>query len=84
MTETNAPVGAIEFKIRFNTTHGDTGLYWRVIIDGAEHLVKEVRCNVDTYSESSYDERAGSVKFHLAGRCSAWEVDETGTAVFKN
>ena len=71
------------FKIRFNTTHGDTDLYWRIIIDDEEHLVRTIQCLVPTWSESSFDKRAGSVKFHMAGRCREFLVDEMKNACLK-
>lgn len=74
--------GNISFKLRFNTSHGDTNLYWRVIIDDNEYLVRSVHCNVPTFSESSFDNKAGMVKFHMAGRCSEMTIDENLNAMF--
>lgn len=71
------------FKIRFNTTHGDTGLYWRIIIDDEEYLARNVHCAVATYSESSFDKRAGSVKYHMAGECNEFCLDESENAFLK-
>lgn len=72
--------GKIIFKLRFNTTHGDTNLYWRVIIGDTEHLVTTLQCNVSTHSDASYDERAGMIKYHIAGECSEFSIDENGNA----
>lgn len=74
--------GDIFFKIRFNTMHGDTDLYWRVLIDEQEFLVNSVLCKVDTYSEQSFDKNAGAIKFHIAGTCSEFKILEGKKAVF--
>ena len=74
--------GNIHFKIRFNTLHGATGLYWRVIIGEEEILVRNVRCKVETYSDASYDTRAGVIKYLIAGVCHELRVDAEGMAVF--
>ena len=73
----------IFFKIRFNTTHGDTDLYWRIIINDEEFLARSLKCTVPTYSESSFDHRAGAVKFHIAGICSEFYLDESNNALIK-
>jgi len=84
--------GNLFFKIRFNTTHGDSDLYWRIILDerGAdslptpyerEILVCSLHCKVETYSDASFDERAGTIKYHIAGCCSELQINEAGHAV---
>lgn len=75
--------GDIYFKIRFNTAHGDTDLYWRVIIDEEEFLANSLLCKVDTYSESSFDKKANAIKYHMAGVCSEFLIDESKKAIFK-
>jgi len=75
--------GNIRFKIRFNTAHGDTDFYWRVIIDDTEYLARSVNCNVATFSDASFDKNANAVKYHMAGVCSDFSIDEEGRAVFK-
>jgi len=74
--------GDLHFKLRFNTMHGDTDLYWRVIIDEVEYLVKSVHCKVDTWSDSSFDIKANAIKYNMAGICKDFSVDETGKGVF--
>ena len=74
--------GAIYFKIRYNTMHGDTDFYWRVIIDDVEYLVKSLVCQVSTFSESSFDKKAGSVKYHIAGHCTQFSINDEGQGVF--
>ncbi len=73
----------IHFKIRFNTAHGDTDLYWRVIVDENEYLTRSVRCCVETYSDASFDTRAGVIKYHIAGVCAELVIDEQLNALLK-
>lgn len=75
--------GNIHFKIRFNTAHGDTDLYWRVIIDDTEYLVRNLMCKVDTYSDASFDKKAGVIKYHIAGDCTDFYIDETLNAFLR-
>lgn len=75
--------GTLHFRIRFNTMHGTTGLYWRVLIGNEEYLAATLRCQVPTFTESSYDERAQAVKYHMAGLCSQLTINEAGEAVLE-
>ena len=75
--------GTIHFKIRFNTAHGDTDLFWRVIIDETEYLVRTLFCKVETCSDASFDKRAGLNKYHIAGACTDFYIDEELNAFFK-
>ena len=81
-TETIAIRGDYFFKIRFNTMHGDTDLYWRVIIDNKEFLVHSVHCNVATYSDQSFDKNANAIKYHMAGNCTELLINEDRKAIF--
>jgi len=74
--------GDIYFKIRFNTMHGDTDFYWRVIIDEREFLACSVRCKVETYSDKSFDKNANTIKYHIAGKCTEFCITEDNTALF--
>lgn len=83
MTINNSALDQIViFKIRFNTNYGDTDLYWRVIVDDTEYLVRNIICNVPTHSESSFDSRANAQKWHIAGVCSAFTISEEKIAHF--
>ena len=73
---------SIYFKIRFNTTHGDTGFYWRIIIGDEEYLACSLECKVGTRSDASFDSRAGVIKYHIVGECSELFINEAGHAVF--
>lgn len=73
----------INFKFRFNTAHGDTNLFWRVFIDNQEYLVKSLNCQVPTCSDASFDEKAGMVKFNMAGVCNEFIIDDNKNAIFK-
>jgi hypothetical protein len=75
--------GDLYFKIRFNTAYGTTNLYWRVIIEENEYLVCAIKCDVPTFSESSWDAKANAMKWHMAGRCSEFAVDGDGCGVLK-
>jgi hypothetical protein len=91
--------GNIHFKIRFNTLHGDTDLYWRVITsprpspeergvldtlrEEQEYLVRSVSCKVETHSDASFDKTAGKVKYNMAGACSELMIDEQLNAVLR-
>ncbi len=68
-------IGNLNFKIRFNTTHGDTDLYWRIIVNDVEYLVKSLNCNVNTHSDASFDASAGTIKYHIAGSCYSLNID---------
>ena len=74
--------GNIRFKLRFNTTHGGTNLFWRVIIDDTEYLATSLQCQVPTFSNASFDAKANSVKYHIAGECREFMIDEDGNAFF--
>lgn len=75
--------GELLFKIRFNTAHGDTDLYWRIIIGEQEHLARSIHCAVPTYSESSFDKKAGAIKYHMAGKCHEFYMDDAKNAFLK-
>jgi hypothetical protein len=77
------PTATIDFKIRFNTLHGDTNLFWRVIIAKEEYLVRSLQCKVNTYSDASFDKNAGVIKYHMAGVCKEFTIDEELNATFK-
>lgn len=73
----------IFFKLRFNTAHGDTDLYWRVIIDDDEYLTRSVSCQVATRSDASFDKKAGVIKYHIVGTCTEFIVDDNLNAILK-
>ena len=82
--ETVTLKGDIFFKIRFNTMHGETNLYWRVIIGEDEYLAATLNCLVNTFSDESFDQKANATKWHLAGRCQHFNIDADGNATFSN
>lgn len=58
--------------IRFNTNFPIKSQFqWRVLIDGEETLVNNVRCEVSTYTSETFIEGHG-MKWHLS--CEANEV----------
>jgi len=82
----NSPLeikGALSFRIRFNTLHGDTDLYWRLLVSGSEYLVSTIECRVPTCTDRSYDTNAGAVKFHIAGTCTEMKITENHHAILQ-
>lgn len=52
--------------IRFNTNYPERSKFeWRILINGEETLVNKLRCNVPTYSTSTFIEGHG-MKWHLS------------------
>lgn len=52
--------------IRFNTNYPSKSLFeWRVLIDGEETLVNDLRCEVPTYSSTTFIEGHG-MKWHMS------------------
>lgn len=74
--------GDIHFRLRFNTRHGDTNLYWRVFIQDREYLAASIKCLVPTHSDASFDPTANEIKYNMAGSCREFTIDEQGHAVF--
>lgn len=70
----------IDVKIRYNHNCTDDKNYWRVIIDGAEHLASDVMINVSTRTtrDDVYDPQKKEMvnKHHIS--CTASSV------IFKN
>lgn len=64
--------------------HGDTGLYWRVIIDEQEYLVKSIHCKVETWSDASFDVRANNIKYNMTGRCREFYIDHEDKGILFN
>jgi len=63
--------------------HGETNLYWRVIIGDEEHLVASIQCDVPTFSDASFDKKANTIKYHMAGKCNEFIIDETGKGILR-
>ena len=52
--------------IRFNTNYPEKSKFeWRVLVDGKETLVNTVRCEVPTYTTSTFIEGHG-MKWHMS------------------
>jgi hypothetical protein len=55
-----------QIDIRFNTDYPESSPYqWRVLINGEETLVNDVRCEVATFSSSTYVQGRG-MKWHIS------------------
>jgi len=56
--------------IRFNTNYPERSKFeWRVLVDGKEHLVNVVQCEVPTYTTSTFIEGQG-MKWHMSAAAS--------------
>ncbi len=53
-------------KIRFNTECTDNRLYWRVLIDGAEHLAENVFINVPVFTSGDFLPEKNQIKHHIS------------------
>jgi hypothetical protein len=53
-----------KYHIRYNTTHGETDLVWRVFENGEEHLVKNFEIRVPVRGESTLEN--GIQKWNVA------------------
>jgi hypothetical protein len=52
--------------IRFNTNYPEKSKFeWRVLVDGKENLVNTIRCEVPTYSSTTFIEGHG-MKWHMS------------------
>ena len=59
-------------KIRFNTNYPSKSQFeWRLILDGVEHLVNDIRVEVPCYTTSEFIEGHGQ-KWHIT--CDAKDV----------
>jgi len=64
-------------KIRFNTECTDNRLYWRVLIDGIEHLAENVFINVPVYTSGDFLPEKNQIKHHISCESDnlVWEKD---------
>lgn len=67
-----------QVKIRYNTNVGDSGLYWRIIINGVEHLASNIDINVPTKTTGDFIPKVG-LKHHIT--CQPDNVIWEGTKV---
>lgn len=83
MSEPIKIVGPVQFKLRFNTAHGETDFFWRVIIDDTQYLARSIDCQVPTQSDASFDKTANCIKYHIAGTCNEMLIDEEYNLILK-
>ena len=63
--------------IRFNTNFPTKSQYaWRVLVDGNETLVNDVKCFCPTYTTSSFIEGHG-MKWHMSANAKSVEFNST-------
>ena len=56
----------MKVDIRFNTNYPEKSKFeWRVLVDGVETLVNTVRCEVPTFSSTTFIEGHG-MKWHMS------------------
>jgi hypothetical protein len=56
----------MKVDIRFNTNYPDKSKFeWRVLVDGKENLVNTIRCEVPTFSSTTFIEGHG-MKWHMS------------------
>jgi uncharacterized membrane protein len=67
-----------QVKIRYNTNVGDSGLYWRIIINGVEHLASDIDINVPTKTTGDFIHEVG-LKHHIT--CEPDNIKWEGTKV---
>lgn len=53
-------------KLRYNTDCNDNRLYWRVLIDGVEHLAENVHILIPTFTTGDYLPDKGVTKHHIS------------------
>jgi hypothetical protein len=64
-------------KIRFNTECNDNRLYWRVLIDGVEHLAENIFINVPVHTSDDFLADKNQIKHHISCESSdlVWKDD---------
>ena len=64
--------------VRFNTNYPEKSQYqWRVLIDGEENLVNNVRIDVPCYTTSTFIEGLG-MKWHISMEANLVEIITAG------
>jgi hypothetical protein len=64
-------------EIRFNTKfpEGKSKYEWRVLVDGKENLVNEIRIDCPSYTSERFIEGEG-VKYHISANADSVEILE--------
>lgn len=67
----------MDIKLRYNTTCTDNKLYWRVLINGIEHLASDVKIHVPVQTTQDVIEGVG-LKHHISckGENLVWNESE--------
>lgn len=52
-------------KLRYNTECTDKRLYWRVLINGVEHLAENVYFNIPVHTTADFLSEKGVTKHHI-------------------
>ena len=67
-----------QVKIRYNHNVGESGLYWRIIINGVEHLASDIDIQVPTKTTGDFVADVG-LKHHIT--CEPENIEWDGTKV---
>ncbi len=64
-------------KLRYNTECKDNRLYWRVLIDGKEHLAESVNFTIPVTTTCDFLKDKGLTKHHISCESDnlVWEGD---------
>ncbi|MBK9478480.1 MAG: hypothetical protein IPP56_01140 [Bacteroidetes bacterium] len=65
-------------KLRYNTECKDNRLYWRVLINGVEHLAENVFIQIPVSTTADFLEDKGVTKHHISCEANTlqWKGDE--------
>lgn len=69
----------MKVDIRFNTNFPAKSQFeWRVLIDGVEHLVNNIRCEVPSWTTSTFIEGHG-MKWHMSTEANEVDINKSFT-----
>ena len=63
-------------KLRYNTECGNSPLFWRVLIDGTEHLAENVTINVPVETTRDFLHDKNCFKHHIS--CESERIEWEG------
>lgn len=71
-------------RIRFNTESDGKTLLWRLVLDGAEHLVNSIKVEKESYTSTDWLEDKQCYKHHISvSNCEVTIDDDTLDAVLR-
>jgi hypothetical protein len=63
-------------NVRFNTECNDERLYWRVLIDGVEHLAENIQISVPCFTSKDFLSDQNVFKHHISYVANRLEWEE--------